>query len=322
MDFTYHNAARPVRTVWVRFPERAGEKRGASRRVSLQLVSRRPFAKYEGLGNDFIVVDAASETDVSPALAVAVCDRRRGIGADGVLVVLPPRAPGADARMRVLNADGSVAQMCGNGLRCVALHVMRRRNDRAHRSVVVDTDSGVRTCTVVDGWTEGTVEADMGAVTASPPRTIQVGGETWTVYPVDAGNPHAVIVAPADPNTLARLGPVISEHADFPGGVNVELAELREGRVDVVVWERGVGPTLACGTGACAAVIGLLRAGHTVRRLMEPVAVRLPGGSLTIQFEQVRCVGEEQTVQISLRGPARFVFSGEFDRPAFPRAAW
>ncbi len=252
-----------------------------------------PFAKYEGLGNDFIVVDGSDESAVDVATARQLCDRRRGIGADGVLLLLPSRRSGADFRMKVINADGSVPEMCGNGLRCVALHAARDR-----KRLVVDTDAGLRACSI-----DGTdITVDMGVVRSLGSRTVDLGDvrvETWLA---DAGNPHAVLFPDGDTLDARQLGPRISTHPSFTLGTNVEFARVRDGGIDLTVWERGVGFTLACGTGACAAV-----AVASARGLLPSdaaIEVRLPGGALSLRVD-----GRDGAV--SMRGPARFVFAGE-----------
>jgi diaminopimelate epimerase len=257
------------------------------------------FDKYEGLGNDFIVVDAADE-DALPAERIrALCDRHFGVGADGVLLVLPSRSPGAAARMRVVNADGSVPEMCGNGVRCVALHVARARGLR-DGEIVVDTDAGALRCAIKDGGDEALVTVDMGVVRVLGDRTLDVDGSRVVMVLADAGNPHAILFGAFGRGEIERLGPRLAAHAEFPRGTNVEFANVTGDGIDLVVWERGVGLTLACGTGACATAAvacakGLARPG-------EPLAVRLPGGRLDV------------TVSVdgraTMRGPARRVFSG------------
>src|SRR5580658_4166461 len=134
------------------------------------------FDKYEGLGNDFILVEATDEAEVSPARAAALCDRRLGVGADGVLLVLPPQHPDSITRMRVLNADGSVPEMCGNGIRCVAVHAARRMGLRGRANLTIDTDAGPRFCTVDDAHQEGLVTVGMGPVRVLGERSIDVEG--------------------------------------------------------------------------------------------------------------------------------------------------
>jgi diaminopimelate epimerase len=254
------------------------------------------FAKYEGLGNDFIVVDAVEEREVSPERAAQLCDRRFGVGADGVLLVLPPRAPGCEARMRVLNADGSVPEMCGNGVRCVALHVAEARGLRAG-TVRVETDAGERACEVDAA---GMVTVDMGLVRVLGERAVEVDGRQVVLAIADAGNPHAVLFGAFARGDVEHLGPRIATHPAFPRGTNVEFACVLGDGIDLVVWERGVGITLACGTGACATAAVACDKGLAERG--KPVTVRLPGGPLEIT------IGDDG--RATMRGPARRVFTG------------
>lgn len=265
------------------------------------------FHKYEGLGNDFVLIEADREDEVSAELARSLCDRRFGVGGDGVLLVLPPRSPGAAARMRVVNADGSVPEMCGNGLRCAALHVARARA-LEHGELIFDTDAGPKPCTIDDGGAMGLVTVDMGVVRVGGAATLELEGVRWELALADAGNPHAVTVQAADRRTIDAVGPRIATDPRFPAGTNVEFATFRGDEVDLVVYERGVGVTLACGTGACATVAvgvanGWVRAGQEVR-------VHLPGGDLSIT------VGEDG--RAVMRGPARHVFSGRLEARSTP----
>jgi len=197
--------------------------------------------------------------------------------------------------MRVINADGSVPEMCGNGLRCVALHLAPRQGS----DLRVETDAGVRTC-LVEGHE---VTVDMGSVRVEGAKRVDVDGRSVELWVADVGNPHAVCFDEVDANAVGILGPRLATHPAFPAGTNVGFAAVRAGTVELVVWERGVGLTRACGTGAAAAVAvarsrGLLPADG-------PATVELPGGSL------VATVGAGG--HTSLRGPARKVFSGEVD---------
>lgn len=262
------------------------------------------FDKYEGLGNDFLVMDAESDA-FSPALARRLCDRRLGVGGDGVLLVLPPADVAHVARVRVVNADGSIPEMCGNGLRCVALHVARRRS-LDHLEGVFETDAGLRRVTLDRQGAHGParVRVDMGKIHVSTRRTLDVSGELVELVVADAGNPHAILLPIGsdhhDRATLERLGPAIEKHAAFPQGTNVELVSReRDGSLRLTVWERGVGFTLACGTGACAAVATLVELGEC--RAGEVVKVHLPGGDLNITVSDGRA---------TMEGPARHVFAG------------
>jgi len=262
------------------------------------------FHKYEGLGNDFVLVEGEREDAVSPVLARELCDRRFGVGADGVLLLLPPSSAGADARMRVLNADGSVPEMCGNGLRCAVLHHARKRGRRSG-AVTFDTDAGPRPCVVDDEDGRGLVTVDMGVVRVTGDVTIDLGeagtADGWELTLADAGNPHAVTTRTASRATIDAVGPRLATHPRFAAGTNVEFAVYRKGAIDLVVWERGVGVTHACGTGACATVaVGVARG---VVAASEEVTVNLPGGPLSVTIrEDGRAI---------MRGPARHVFSGD-----------
>jgi diaminopimelate epimerase len=268
-----------------------------------------PFFKYEGLGNDFIVVEAGDERDLPPADATRLCDRHFGVGADGVLLVLPPRTSDCATRMRVINADGSIPEMCGNGVRCVALHVARARRVR-DGTLRVDTDAGPRVCIIEDSAGEGMVTVDMGVVRVLGDRTLQVNGRRVAVTTADAGNPHAVLFGAFARGDVEQLGPGIATHPDFPHGTNVEFAHVSGDGIDLVVWERGVGITLACGTAACAAAAAACAKG--VGHKGTPIAVRLPGGTLSVTIDREG--------RATMRGPARHAFSGRIDlgasRPA------
>ncbi len=266
------------------------------------------FEKYEGLGNDFIVVRAAAESDVSVQWARQVCDRRRGIGADGVLVILPASAQaaltGVHARMRVINADGSIAEMCGNGLRCAALQVALARGIESGE-LAIETDAGVLRCAIDRHGDEAVVLADMGAVRVLGDVELEAAGERVSLTKVDAGNPHAVAFRAVTRAAFERLGPPLSSSPAFERGANIEFVSLnpRSDRValDVLVWERGAGPTLACGTGACAAVAAARHKGIIAGD--GAVVVNLPGGAIEISFDL-------RSGRATQRGPARRVFEG------------
>lgn len=275
------------------------------------------FRKVEGLGNDFVLLDRvdvdadslAREVAWAQAHAPSLCDRRTGIGADGILIVGPGRRGAAS--MIVVNFDGSRPEMCGNGLRCVAAFVAERTGALA---LDIDTDAGPRACRILgrQAADEVTVSVDMG-----PAERLGVlrpaAGDGHAFVGISMGNPHAVCFvehessreAKTDPESLARtLGPAIEQDRVFaPAKTNVEFARIEpDGSITLWVWERGVGITSACGTGACATAaaavdLGLLAADR-------PIAVRLPGGTLSIT---VPSVASEQVV---MTGPARQVFSG------------
>jgi diaminopimelate epimerase len=284
------------------------------------------FGIYHGLGIDFLVVDlrAAHGDDVAaaqdPAVVRALCDRQFGVGGDGVLAVL--RADGADARMRVLNADGSEAEMCGNGIRCVAKDLFDRGGVRKER-ISIDTGAGRLVCAIdaLDGIARSvTVEMGaprlmMGEIPMTGPagercieQPIEIPGfGTRTFTAVSMGNPHAItFVGAGEPRGLATTeGPVVENLPRFPRRTNVEFAHVRSPReIDLVVWERGSGLTLACGTGACATVVAAI----LTKRAQEgsDVLVHLPGGDLTITVLP-------GMTNVLMRGPALHVFDGELE---------
>jgi diaminopimelate epimerase len=254
------------------------------------------FDKYEGLGNDFILVEASDASEIPAARATQLCDRRFGIGADGVLVVSPPRDTRCAARMHVINADGSVPEMCGNGLRCVAVHVATRRGV-PDAPLVIETGAGERTCLVEAG---GIVTVDMGIVRVLGEREVVIDGRHVSLTVADAGNPHAILFGVFARGDVEHLGPRLATHPQFAHGTNVEFALVQDGSIDLVVWERGVGITMACGTGACATAAVACMKGLTPRGV--PVGVRLPGGRLDVTIAD--------DGRATMRGPARRVFSG------------
>lgn len=269
------------------------------------------FYKYHALGNDFLLVDKRpGGVEIGPALARAWCDRRRGVGADGVLVLLPSKT--AWTRMVVLNADGTRAEMCGNGIRCVA-KFLHDRAPEPPEVVPIETDRGVLDCRVsarFDGVT--VVEVAMGAATLlSGPLPSGQSGTPFVEaelpnHPgifgtaVSLGNPHLVLFD--RPLTeVETLGPLLEKHPAFPGRTNVEVVQVEGHRLRVAVWERGCGATQACGTGACAA----LAAARATGRLSSDgwVEVHLPGGLLEVR-------ASPDLARVDLRGPAIFVFEG------------
>lgn len=246
------------------------------------------FVKMQGLGNDFVVVDGPM--DMEPSAVVRWCDRRFGIGADGVLEITP--LGGNRIRMRYWNADGGRAEMCGNGLRCLA-RLAVERGWVSGREMVVETDAGDLPAEV---RSDGLVRALVGDVAlAGDPADIA----GVTVHPVVVGNPHAVVFV-ADPAEapVAALGPRIENDPRFPQRANVEfVTPVGPNRIRMRVWERGVGETLASGTGATSAAY----AGVVYRGLESPVTVELPGGELVIDFSDT---------QAWMTGPGSTVFAG------------
>jgi len=264
------------------------------------------FFKYQGLGNDFVVIDRrGTGLDVDAALTRRLCDRHFGIGADGVLAILPE--PGTAGRMVVHNADGSIAEMCGNGLRCVVKHLAERGSERAP-VMDVATGAGVLRCEL--GWGARTVETvtvSMGKAQLRAPILphggpfVQQPLEGQLATAVSMGNPHCVLLD-TPLSEAARLGPLLEVHPLFPSRTNVEFVRpLEGGGLEVVVWERGVGLTLACGTGACAALVASALAGRSAFDTWT--RVRLPGGELELK-------AAADLSQVWLKGPVAFVFEG------------
>ena len=282
--------------------------------------------KLEATGNDFVVVD---ETGGAPALPeplrMLLCDRHKGVGADGVLTILPSRddvhaivrgrRQSARFRMHITNPDGSVPEMCGNGLRCVARHLAETGRIPVGEEIVVDTDAGARVVTVADDLAAVTI--DMGVADFLSPRQftpslLRAPFDVDELFGVPAttvsmGNPHLVLEVEALPDlqTSSRLGRQLEfDRARFPERTNIEWVVDSVGKgagdVDVIVWERGAGLTQACGTGACAVVAALVRAG---RRPPGTTTCHLPGGPLSITVSSL-------DAPIFMRGPVRRAFAG------------
>ena len=272
------------------------------------------FSKLHGTANDFVYVDARAGLPGDPAaLAARICDRHRGIGADGLILLLGSET--ADCRMKIFNADGSTAEMCGNGIRGFAKYVLDHGLGRAD-PLRVETDAGVKTVSVQrNGNTVASITVDMGPPEWDGRRIpvdadglvlehpLAVNGRNWTVSCVSMGNPHCVVFVD-DPRTLdlAAIGPAFERHAFFPRRVNTEFIGVdSKERVRMRVWERGAGETLACGTGACAATVVAARTGRTGRH----VTVALPGGELEIEWRD--------DDHVYMTGDAVEVFAGEIE---------
>jgi diaminopimelate epimerase len=257
------------------------------------------FSKYHGLGNDFVLVDGPL---MDPARARRICDRHRGIGADGVVTVLPARSPGAVATMHIYNSDGSIPEMCGNAIRCLAIHLAATRG--APDAQLIDTGAGPKRCILQRG-AGGRVEAvavEMGPARIEGEQDFDVAGERLHAVRVDMGNPHAVLFDLPTRERAGAIGPRIEQAV--AGGINVGFARPAASGIDLVVWERGAGLTDACGTGACAAAVASVRRGTA--KAGAPIEVRLPGGALQITVAA-------DLVGVTMRGPAELVFAGETD---------
>jgi diaminopimelate epimerase len=268
------------------------------------------FTKMHGLGNDFVVIDAINQTvDMSDALARHLADRRFGIGCDQILLVEPARLPGTDFHYRIFNADGSEVEQCGNGARCFARFV-RDQGLTDKDEIPVGTAKGPITLHIES---DGQVRVNMGAPRLAPADIpfvadaqavtydLDADGREWTIGAVSMGNPHAVLVVDDVARApVQQLGPAVESHPRFPRRVNVGFMAVRDrSHIDLRVYERGAGETLACGTGACAAVV----AGHLQGLLDDTVTVRLPGGELVISWRG-------NTEPVWMTGPATRVFDG------------
>ncbi len=264
------------------------------------------FTKMTGIGNDYVYLDGFRQRIADPArLAVAMADRHFGVGSDGLVLILPSRK--ADCRMRMFNADGSEAEMCGNAIRCVAKYVYDRKLVRK-TALAVETACGIKPIRLtVRGGRMTAATVDMGAPILDPDRIpvaaktnkIRLGGLAWTC--VSMGNPHAVtfVKSAADAPVLTK-GPGFERASVFPRRCNIEFAEVvNRGCIKMRVWERGAGETLACGTGACATAVAGVLNGLTDRT----VDLELLGGRLRIEWR-------EADGHVRMTGGAEFVFDG------------
>lgn len=260
------------------------------------------FIKMNALGNDFILIDSRSEPLEGINLsefAVKICDRHYGIGADGLLIASPSAS--ADVKMRIFNSDGSEAEMCGNGIRCFAKYIYETLGKKKDM-ISVETLAGIILPSILEykGKTAA-VEVDMGEPKKVQDSKIKVQDREFNVTLVSMGNPHCVIfVDDLSKVRIDEIGPKIETHKMFPDRTNVEFVQVVSKKEAVVkVWERGAGETLACGTGACASAV----AGITAGKLERDVLIRLPGGSLDIEWQEDK--------HVILRGPAETVFEGK-----------
>jgi diaminopimelate epimerase len=278
-------------------------------------VSVLEFTKMQGLGNDFVVVDATRRPfDLTPAQIRRLADRRFGVGCDQVLVVEPPYSADVDFRYRIFNADGGEVEQCGNGARCFVVFA-RGRGLTDKRAIRVETKSGVIVPRLED---DGQVTVDMGVPrfaaaavpfeggTGEPMERLDVDGTMLDVSVLSMGNPHAVqIVGDVDAAPLATQGPRIECHPRFPARVNAGYMQVVDrATIRLRVWERGAGETLACGTGACAAVVAGRRRGSLDAR----VTVAMRGGALSIRWDGDGC-------PVWMTGPAAIVFEGHWPVP-------
>jgi diaminopimelate epimerase len=276
------------------------------------------FSKYQGLGNDFILIDNRHQSNpvITPPQAVKLCDRHFGIGADGVIFALPGEN-GADYTMRIFNSDGSEPEMCGNGIRCLAKFIadLTQKHEEGH-FYRIQTLAGIITPQL---GTQGQVKVDMGIpqyqAIAIPTTLVEahskvinqpllVAGQTWLVTCVSMGNPHCVVfVEDVDSIPLQSIGPEFEHNPVFPQRINTEFIEvISPNYLKMRVWERGAGITLACGTGACASVV----AGVLTQKTASICTVELPGGLLEIEWSP-------ESGKVYMTGPGELVFTGQIE---------
>lgn len=277
------------------------------------------FTKYQGLGNDFILIDNRHQAQpcLTPEQAAQMCDRNFGIGGDGVIFALPPEGD-TDYTMRIYNSDGSEPEMCGNGIRCLARFLAHLEGKPPQTEITyrIHTLAGTITPSL---QADGLVKVDMGPPFLVPqeiPTTLgqgtdpvvnqplEVGGQSWLVTCVSMGNPHCItFVEDLEAIDFQTLGPQFEHHPAFPQRINTEFIQvMRPDYLKMLVWERGAGPTLACGTGACAVLV----AGVLTGKSQSQATIELPGGPLQIRWD-----GEGQSVLMT--GPAEKVFTGIYE---------
>ena len=282
------------------------------------------FSKMHGLGNDYVVIGLFDPVNRKKfgkirdlkAFAKSVCDRHFGIGADGILLAAPPMNKNATGSMRIINADGSEAEMCGNGIRCIAKFILDNKYSRK-KELVIETVSGTKVI-VADrvSAVNGLYRVDMGEPhlkrkeipmngrmdANAVDEPLQLKYKQVKITAVSVGNPHAVLFVDDADFDIEELGKEVENHPVFPNRTNVEFVQvLGSGEIELRVWERGVGETLACGTGACASVVACVLNNKTGRK----VKVNLKGGELLVEWAKNN--------HIYMTGPASFVFSGTIE---------
>ena len=278
------------------------------------------FSKMHALGNDYVVIDESQKEiiprDKKPALAEELCNRRFSVGADGVIFISPPTTAEAQIRFRIFNADGSEAEMCGNGIRCFAKYVYQR-GVLPQEEMGVETLAGIKKLHLkVEEGAVQSIRVDMGTATfrtrevpmVTPEEEFLQGellveGKPLEMTVLSVGNPHAIIfTSDLQDIPLEKLGPVIENHEAFPERINVHFMQVKNREeVEMITWERGTGITLACGTGATATVL----AGYRLGLLEEKVQVHLPGGDLDLQVYR-----QDGELGATMEGGAVLVFDG------------
>ncbi|MGM9550953.1 MAG: diaminopimelate epimerase [Clostridia bacterium] len=258
------------------------------------------FTKMHGLGNDYLYVYGEVPENIE-SLSIKLSDRHFGAGSDGMIYISPSEI--ADFKMRIFNADGSEAKMCGNGIRCVGKYVYDKGyTDKKH--LKIETLSGVKTLDLhLSKGKVKTVSVGMGKAVVSENLTLSIDGEEVCCTPVSVGNPHAVNFVPdIEKAPLLTIGPKMEHHSAFPDGVNVEFVQvIDEHTLRMRVWERGSGVTMACGTGACASVSAAIREGYCSTD--DEISVLLDGGTLKITVAP--------DYSVTMKGPAEMIYEGD-----------
>ncbi len=254
-----------------------------------------PFVKATACGNDFLIIDSARAPADIHGFTRRICDRHNGVGADGVEWVLA--ATDADLRVRLLNSDGSEAEISGNGTRCVAAWYC---NEKHRRSVVIRTGAGLKTCELMEqNGNSYEFRSSMGEPEVGDPFSIKLASGEITGTPVSMGNPHYSVFVPEFEPGWQAIAEQISSHHDFKHGMNVEFVKvLTRSEIEVRFCERGAGETMSSGTGSCAAAVASIHAG----KVKSPVRVRSLGGAQTVEWER----------EVFLTGPATLLCRGEF----------
>jgi diaminopimelate epimerase len=262
-------------------------------------MKRVPFAKATACGNDFLMVDSEEVKGDKARFTRAICDRHNGIGADGVEWMSP--GTDADVQIHLINADGSVAEISGNGTRCVAAHWIASHSAAKLDRVTIHTDAGVKVCRLTrNADPEFEFETVMGGAIVGDALSLSLKNGSAQGIPVSTGNPHYVMFVDDFPADWQRQAAEIGAHAHFPQGVNVELVKVvTRDKIEIRIYERGAGVTQSSGTGSCASAVAAIANG----RAQSPLEVVSPGGPQTVCWENQ---------EISLRGPARLICSGEF----------
>ena len=263
------------------------------------------FCKMQGTGNDFVIIDCIdNEFEYSlPVLSEYLCDRHYGIGSDGIILIYDSEI--ADFKMRIFNQDGTEAEMCGNGIRCFSKYVFEKHKiDKTE--FLIETLAGIKKVKLIlENEKVMSVEVNMGEpIIDNIKYMIEINGKQYLIYPISMGNPHAIcFVKDVENFDVEKIGPIIESYKYFTNKTNVEFVQIIDkNNIKVRVWERGVGETKSCGTGACASSMIAIN-----ERLLEAeVAVELKGGKLDIKYDK-----DEENIY--LKGPAEMVFEGEIE---------